>query len=86
MKKALILDRDGTLIKEKNYLKDWRKIEFIKGNFEGLKLFQLRGFLIFIVSNQSGVARNLIKLKELSKINTVIKNKLKKGYKNYQNI
>lgn len=78
MKKALILDRDGTLIKEKNYLKDWRKIEFIKGNFEGLKLFQLRGFLIFIVSNQSGVARNLIKLKELSKINTVIKNKLKK--------
>ena len=64
MKKALILDRDGTLIKEKNYLKDWRKIEFIKGNFEGLKLFQLRGFLIFIVSNQSGVARNLKKIKE----------------------
>jgi D-glycero-D-manno-heptose 1,7-bisphosphate phosphatase len=78
MKKALILDRDGTLIKEKNYLNDWRKIEFIKGNFEGLKLFQSKGFLIFIVSNQSGVARNLIRLDELKKIDKKIINKLKK--------
>ena len=83
MKKALILDRDGTLIKEKNYLNDWRKIEFIKGNFKGLKLFQSKGFLIFIVSNQSGVARNLIKLDELKKIDRVIINKLKK--KRYKN-
>ena len=77
MKKALILDRDGTLIKDKKYLKDWRKIEFIRWNIEGLKLFQLKKFLIFVVSNQSGVARNLIKPRELKKIDYIIKKKLK---------
>jgi D-glycero-D-manno-heptose 1,7-bisphosphate phosphatase len=77
MKKALILDRDGTLIEDQRYLNNYKKIYFLKNNIRGLKLFQKSNFTIFIVSNQSGVARKLIKKKELNKINTEIKKKLK---------
>ena len=78
MKNALILDRDGTLIKDEIYLNDYKKINFLKNNIKGLKIFQKSNFLIFIVSNQSGVARNIIKKKNLIKINKEIKKKLKK--------
>lgn len=77
MKKALILDRDGTLIKDQRYLNNYKKIYFLKNNIRGLKLFQKSNFIMFIVSNQSGVARKLIKKKELNKINAEIKKRLK---------
>lgn len=80
MKKALILDRDGTLIEDRHYLNNYKKIKFLPDNIIGLNLFQKKNFFIFIVSNQSGVARGLIKKEELKKINAEITYKLhKKG-------
>src|SRR4051812_39194272 len=60
MKSALFLDRDGVIIVEKHYLKDWKEVELIAGVGEALRRAQEAGFLLFIVSNQSGIGRGLI--------------------------
>ena len=78
MKKALILDRDGTLIEDKNYLNNYKKIKFLKNNIRGLRNLSKNNYSFFIVSNQSGIARKLIKNEELAKINYEIKKQLLK--------
>lgn len=55
--KALFLDRDGVVNKEKNYLYKIEDFEFIDGVFETCRYFQDRGYLIIIITNQAGVAR-----------------------------
>jgi len=54
--KALILDRDGTLIEDKNYAYKIEDLELLPGVIKGLKLLQ-KYFLLFIVTNQSGIGR-----------------------------
>lgn len=58
MNKALFLDRDGVINKEKNYLYKIEDFEFIDGVFETCKYFQDNGFLIIIITNQAGIARD----------------------------
>jgi len=57
MPKALFLDRDGIVNVEKNYVHQIKDFEFISEVFEMIKLFQKYGFLIFIITNQAGIAR-----------------------------
>lgn len=56
-KKALFLDRDGVVNVEKNYLYKVEDFEFIEGIFELCKHYADLGYLIFIVTNQSGISR-----------------------------
>lgn len=67
-KKAIFFDRDGTLIKDQVYLNDPDKIEFLPDTFAALRLLQTAGFLLFIVTNQSGVARGLVSMDNLIEI------------------
>ena len=57
MKKALFLDRDGVINVEKEYLYKIEDFEFIDGIFELIQHFMECGYLIFVVTNQSGIAR-----------------------------
>jgi D-glycero-D-manno-heptose 1,7-bisphosphate phosphatase len=57
MNKALFLDRDGVVNKEKNYLYKIEDFEFIDGVFETCRYFQDRDYLIIIITNQAGIAR-----------------------------
>lgn len=57
MNKALFLDRDGVVNKEKNYLYQIENFEFIDGIFETCKYFQDKGYLIVIITNQAGISR-----------------------------
>lgn len=57
MNKALFLDRDGVINKEKNYLYKIEDFEFIDGVFETCRYFQDKGYLIIIITNQAGIAR-----------------------------
>ncbi len=66
---ALLVDRDGTLIVDKDYLSDPDKIEFIDGSVAALKKAKLHGFKIVIVSNQSGVARGYFSIEDVEKVN-----------------
>ena len=57
MNKAVFLDRDGTIIVDKGYLSDPEGIELIPGAVDALRLLARNGFLLVVVSNQSGVGR-----------------------------
>lgn len=55
--KALFLDRDGTLIRDAHYLKDPEKLEIIQSAGPALLEAKKAGFLLFMHTNQSGIAR-----------------------------
>jgi 3-deoxy-manno-octulosonate cytidylyltransferase (CMP-KDO synthetase) len=57
MKPALFLDRDGTLNVERHYLSDPTQLELFPGVIPALKRIQDAGYLLFIVTNQSGIGR-----------------------------
>lgn len=81
MNKAIFLDRDGTIIEEKNYLSVVKDIKFLKGTFEGLKKLQ-NDYILFIITNQSGIARGYFDEKTVTEINVEIENQLlKQGVK-----
>jgi len=68
LKKALFLDRDGVINVEKEYLYKKEDFEFIKGIFELCRYYQDLGYLIFIVTNQSGIARKFYTQEEFAKL------------------
>ncbi len=57
--KALFLDRDGVINVEKEYLYKIEDVEFVPGIFELCRHYQEQGYLIIVVTNQSGIARGL---------------------------
>jgi D-glycero-D-manno-heptose 1,7-bisphosphate phosphatase len=58
LKRAVFLDRDGTINVEKDYLHRIADFTFISGAPEAIRCLQEAGFLVIVVTNQSGVARD----------------------------
>ncbi len=56
-RRAVFLDRDGTINVEKSYLHKIEDFEFIPGAQDAIKRLKDAGFLVIVVSNQSGVGR-----------------------------
>jgi D-glycero-D-manno-heptose 1,7-bisphosphate phosphatase len=56
-RRAVFLDRDGTIIEDVSYLRRARDVRLLPGAAEALKLLRQAGFLLLVVSNQSAVAR-----------------------------
>ncbi|HEY9509878.1 MAG TPA: HAD family hydrolase [Verrucomicrobiae bacterium] len=68
MQRAVFLDRDGTLIVEKNYLHRVEEVELFPDAIAALKRLQDAGFLLFIVSNQSGVGRGYFTMDDVNRV------------------
>jgi D-glycero-D-manno-heptose 1,7-bisphosphate phosphatase len=64
----ILLDRDGTLITEQDYLKDPRKVKFLPGAIAGLKQLARAGLPLVVISNQSGVGRGLMTRDEVGQV------------------
>jgi D-glycero-D-manno-heptose 1,7-bisphosphate phosphatase len=58
-RRAVFLDRDGTVIRDVEYLRDPDQIELLDGCELALNLLRKASFELVIVSNQSGVARGI---------------------------
>ena len=58
MQKALFLDRDGVINIDHGYVYQIEKFEFTEGIFALLRLFIDKGYVLFIVTNQSGIGRD----------------------------
>ncbi len=59
--KTIFLDRDGVINKEVNYLYKISDFNFIDGIFKACQHFKNLNYSIVIVTNQSGIARNIYK-------------------------
>ena len=72
MKRAVFLDRDGTLIEERNYLARPEQVVVFEGAGAAMRRLQDAGFLLFVVTNQSGVGRGLFTMADVDKVNAHI--------------
>jgi histidinol-phosphate phosphatase family protein len=70
---GVILDRDGTLIVDHIYLNDPEKIEYLPDVFEALRLLRDQGFKLFVATNQSGVPRGQVDVRNLDEIHRRIR-------------
>lgn len=77
-KKAFFLDRDGVVIREAEYLSSVEGVHIFKETFKALKLMKEAGYLIIVVSNQSGVARGYFEESTIPIIHNHINSELKK--------
>jgi len=65
---AVFLDRDGTIIEDLGYIGDPDDVRLIPGAAEAIRRISQAGYLVVIVSNQSGVARGLFDEAALSRV------------------
>ena len=79
MNKAIFLDRDGTINVEKDYIYKSEDLVFEEGTIEALKTFKNLGYILIVVSNQSGIARGYFTEKDLNIFNNNMNEILKKN-------
>lgn len=70
---ALFLDRDGVVIENVDYLSDPDRVKLIPGIRETIRSFRARGYVIVVVTNQSGVGRGYFGLDAYLKVEARIR-------------
>lgn len=78
MQKAIFLDRDGTINVDHGYVYKFEELEFIQGVESSLKMLQNAGFLLIIITNQSGVGRGYFSEADACKFNQHLIDELQK--------
>lgn len=73
---AVFLDRDGVINYDYSYVHKYKDFILRPGVLKGLKLLQKKNFLIFIVTNQAGIAKNIFKEIDFIKLHLKFKNYL----------
>ena len=75
-KPAVFLDRDGVINHDLGYVHKQKDFKFKKGVLEGLKYLSKKQYLIFLVTNQAGIAKGFFKEKDFFKLQSFINKKL----------
>ena len=73
---AVFLDRDGTIIQDRGYISDIKDVVFYPDTFRVLGELQKR-YLLFVITNQSGIGRGIITREQAEGINRWIDGRLK---------
>lgn len=68
-KRAVFLDRDGTINEEVGYLSDPAQVTLLPGAAEALARLRDAGFKLVVVTNQSGIARGYMSEADLAAVN-----------------
>ncbi len=64
-RRAIFLDRDGTLNEDKGYPADFRQVHIYPAAFEAVRLLKRAGFATVVITHQSGIARGYFGAPEL---------------------
>lgn len=68
-KPVVFLDRDGTIIVERNYLSDPALVELETGAVEGMRRLADAGWTLVVLTNQSGIARGYFDVAAAERVN-----------------
>ena len=77
--KAIFLDRDGTLNRDLGYVYNTDQLELLPGVVEALTIFRDAGFLLIVVTNQSGVGRGFYTKEDAAGFNKALNETLEKN-------
>lgn len=78
-KKAIFLDRDGTICEEANYLSRAEDLRLFPFAANAVKLLNDNGFLVILITNQSGIARGFFDENALREIHEKLESELEKS-------
>lgn len=73
---AVFLDRDGVVIEDRNYAYRIEDLHLIHGAVDAMKQILDRGYLLVLVTNQTGIARGFFTIADLEKFHLHLQNKL----------
>jgi D-glycero-D-manno-heptose 1,7-bisphosphate phosphatase len=80
MKKAVFLDRDGTINPdEKGYISKPEDFQLYPWTAEAISILNKLDFYVFVVTNQSGIARGYYTLEDMEKVNKKMHSDLKEN-------
>ena len=71
-RKAFFLDRDGVVVKQVHYLCEPEKTELEKNVVSAIRKLRQKGYMVIVVTNQSGVARGKFTMKEVEAVHRKI--------------
>ena len=72
MTSAVFLDRDGVINVDRGYVCTWERFEFLPGVPEALRELQDAGYLLVVVSNQSGIGRGYYSESDVDLLNQAV--------------
>lgn len=78
LKKALFIDRDGTINHDCPYCKDPKDLRIFDDAVDIIKDFRKKGFVIVIITNQSGIGRGYFSEAQYEAFNTALLNELER--------
>jgi D-glycero-D-manno-heptose 1,7-bisphosphate phosphatase len=67
-RRFVVLDRDGTLIEEREYLSDPAQVQLISGVGAALRELKQMGFGVVVITNQSGIGRGFFDHEQLQRV------------------
>lgn len=77
MNQAFLLDRDGTINVDTGYVRRKEEVLLLEGVGEAIRRMKEAGYLVLVITNQSGVARGMMTMKEVEEVNREINRQLK---------
>ncbi|MFC1537241.1 D-glycero-alpha-D-manno-heptose-1,7-bisphosphate 7-phosphatase [Gemmatimonadota bacterium] len=75
--KVIFLDRDGTINEEVHHLSRPEQLKLLDGAVEGLRMLMQEEYKLFVITNQSGIARGLYTESGLAEIHLTLDNMLR---------
>jgi D-glycero-D-manno-heptose 1,7-bisphosphate phosphatase len=79
LRAAVFLDRDGTLIEERNYISRPEQVQLLPGVVEALVALRRAGFACVVVTNQSGIGRGMFGEAELASVHAELNRQLQRA-------
>jgi len=75
-RRAVFLDRDGVLVRDEGYVHRVEDLFLLPGAVDGLRRFQQAGYILVVVTNQSGIARGLFSEQDYERFTTALQREL----------
>lgn len=82
LSKIAFLDRDGVINSSKpngGYIGSLKHFKWVSGAINAVKLLNEKKYKVVVITNQSGIARGLFKIKDVEEIHSYIRKKLKEN-------
>ena len=71
--KAIFLDRDGVLNRERgDYTYREKDFEILEGVIDSLKVLKAEGYLLIIITNQGGISKGIYSIKEVNHLHNIL--------------
>ncbi len=78
MRKAVFLDRDGTLIEDRGYICSFSQVGFFTFAAAAVQALNDAGYLVIVVSNQSAIARGICSREQVERLHRQLQDRFKK--------